>query len=69
MTWSCYPYKYKSFVYDFLELFLLFVALEGNARIEAIGRALAELPHAHYATLKYLITHLDRYLYIFNILL
>lgn len=36
------------------------IALEGNARIEAVGRALEELPHAHYATLKYLISHLNR---------
>ena len=39
---------------------LLFQELDENEKIEAIGLALAELPHAHYATLKYLMGHLSR---------
>ena len=36
-----------------------YVELEKNECIEAIGRALTELPHSHYATLKYIISHLN----------
>ncbi|XP_028405368.1 beta-chimaerin-like [Dendronephthya gigantea] len=39
--------------------FIEAIQLEKNACIEAIGRSLAELPHAHYATLKYIISHLN----------
>ncbi|XP_046847399.1 beta-chimaerin-like [Xenia sp. Carnegie-2017] len=38
--------------------FLDAIKLEDNERIEAVGRALGELPHAHYALLKFLISHL-----------
>ena len=34
------------------------IQLEKNQCIEAIGKALGDLPHAHYATLKFLISHL-----------
>ncbi|CAB4032420.1 beta-chimaerin-like isoform X1, partial [Paramuricea clavata] len=38
--------------------FIEAIQLEKHESIEAIGRALQELPHAHYATLKYIISHL-----------